>query len=84
MIAPIKDLSDTQIDRVIRDRLLLGAEKATTYEELRVVLHETLDFCVNGALASGLVITHLDYIWKNIGGKPDDPAPWQSALGGNL
>ena len=45
--------------------------------EVKVGLHQILDKCAHGSLASDFTMLILDGEWKRLGGKSDDPAPWR-------
>jgi len=66
---------DSQLDATMVEKLRGLKGKPT--EEVKTGLHEILDLCAHCSLASGFVMKILNVEWNFIGGKLDDPAPWQ-------
>lgn len=79
LLDKIATAPDSQLDATMVDKL--KALKGKTTEEVKTGLHEILDLSAHGSLASDFVMRVLDHEWKRIGGKLDDPAPWQKNLG---
>ncbi len=69
------EMSDKQIDASMGAKL--KALKGKSSEKVKAGLHEILDACAYGALASTFVMLVLDGEWKRLGGDFDDPAPWR-------
>ncbi len=68
LILILHDAPDSQFDGRARDTCIERTKTAGSIEELCTVVHDTLDACVHGGLASSFVITHLDFVWKRLGG----------------
>lgn len=73
----ISQLSPASQEPIVSQRIKDLVDREVSDEELRPALHEILDMCVNGSLTSDLVVTALDMVWQQVGGTPDDPAPWR-------
>ena len=73
MTAPDSQLDATMVEKL---RGLMGKPA----EEVKTGLHEILDLSAHCALASDFVMKILNEEWEFLGGKLDDPAPWQKTL----
>ena len=68
----------TQLDPTMVEKLRVLEDKEG--DELKVGLHEILDHCARYGLASTFVMKVIDYEWKDLGGEPDDYAPWRKDM----
>lgn len=75
ILTMLTGFSDSQLAASMTEKLrdLIGKPD----EEVKTGLHEILDRCAYGALASDFVMRVLDGMWRELGGQPDDPAPWR-------
>lgn len=78
VLTMLSKLSDTQLDASMAEKAknLVGQP----IDVMRAGIHEILDYCVCFSLASGFVVTTLDVVWKTLGGKATDPAPWRDHM----
>lgn len=61
--------SDTQIDETLKARFIALSEKEDLNAEDVI---KVLDDCVHYALCSGFVINVLDFVWRDLGGSPEN------------
>ena len=72
------NLSDEQLDASVNAELKSLLDTDPPVGVMRTGLHEILDKCAHGALASTFVMQVLDLAWQHYGGKHSDPAPWRT------
>lgn len=71
---------DSQLDAKMAAKVQLLIGKSD--EQVKTGLLEILDYSAAFSLASDFVMKVLNNVWKELGGKNSDPAPWRKTMYG--
>lgn len=69
---------DSQVEAKLAQHIGQLVGKPT--EEVKVGLHQALDYGARYALCSGFIMKVMDIEWKRLGGQSSDPTPWRDEL----
>ncbi|MGD9725483.1 MAG: hypothetical protein AB7L09_00380 [Nitrospira sp.] len=69
---------DSHIDARLRQHISQLVDKST--DEVKVGLHQALDYGARYALCSDFIMRVMSLEWERLGGSSSDPTPWRDEL----